>query len=488
MAEGYITTDHDELTTSLRLKDFEDMDSFDPAFIKCFWDKRGKTGLACELELTVQSTPTTTTFVETSGPELHAEQVFIRNARRWLRQNRRWLRQNIRITPECLSVTMLISNSPCFKCREDLQEFFISCGVPNVYFTLRIARLYLEKSTPDEAERKLDYWIKDLEVRGVSVCLSAINVISETNALTTTVSMNEQQKTTRIDEDARVNRQIGNIQNGTTHVTNLIKHFRLSPDFKQKYFIDENDHQMILLQLIVSAVTRSEQRPTGIRESLRMNENGDNHQIEKEIRTIKMPLSWVHVRKCLVLVCAHVPSTECQEGITEFMEEKRIDGVQNKLILHIASIPVDEERDSFIQWIIYLESRSIRVSLQPFYVPFGPLSRQIVEQHYMILINEFDILKGEMESRMYPPTPPSQHTTDSSSRSDEETSSYTFQDEASMSPVGPSMQETIDMSETNSASLEMSFCSEEQASEEQSQSSQDELLMLDENNTFIPIP
>ncbi len=404
MAEGYITTDHDELTTSLRLKDFEDMDSFDPAFIKCFWDKRGKTGLACELELTVQNRPTTTKFVETSGPGLHAEQAFIRNAIRWLR---RWLR---RITPECLSVTMLISNSPCFKCREDLQEFFISCSVPNVYFTLKIARLYLEKSTPDEAERKLDYWIKDLEARGVSVSLSAINVISETDARAS--SMNEQQRGTE------VNQHIDNIQNGTTHVKKLFKHFRLSAAFKQKYFIDKSDQQMILLQLIVSAVTRSEQRPTEIRESLKMNENGNNHQIEKKICKIKMPLSWVRIRKCLVLVCAHVPSTKCQERITEFLGEKRFDRVKNKVILHIASIPVDEERYSFIQWIRCLESKSIRVSLQLLYVPFGPLTRQIVEQHYIILINEFDILKGEIESRTYPPTPPPQHSPDYSSSSD----------------------------------------------------------------------
>lgn len=53
MAEGYITTDH-ELTSSLRLKDFEGELCFD-SVLKCFYDPRCKTtGLACELELTVE--------------------------------------------------------------------------------------------------------------------------------------------------------------------------------------------------------------------------------------------------------------------------------------------------------------------------------------------------------------------------------------------------------------------------------------------------
>ncbi len=177
MAEGYITRDHNELTPSLRLRDFKRTDSFDPAFIKCFWDKRDKrdkTGLACELELTVQEsdTPLTKKFVETSDPGLHAEQALIQNARKWLR---RCLR---RFTPEALSVTMLISYSPCFKCREDLQEFFASCRVP-IHFNLKIARLYCDGYSPDEAERKLDFWKKDLEIRNVRVFLRAIDVISE---------------------------------------------------------------------------------------------------------------------------------------------------------------------------------------------------------------------------------------------------------------------------------------------------------------------
>ncbi len=73
---------------------------------------------------------------------------------------------------------------------------------------------------------------------------------------------------------------------------------------------------------------------------------------------------------------------------------------------------------------------------------------------------------------MHPPPSP-----DSSPNPDEET--RTIEDEASMSPFGPCMQEPIqDVSENNSAS------SVEQVSEESSQSSQDELLVL-ENDTYV---
>ena len=171
MAEGYVTRDHNELTPSPRLKDFEGELCFE-SVLKCFYDSRGKTGLACELELTVlqnmSSTRKTENFVEKSTRGLHAEQAFIRNARKRLRRF---------TTLEEISVTMLISYSPCFKCREDLQEFFISCRVP-VHFNLKIARLYCDGSSTDEAERTLDFWKNDLELRKVRVSLSAIDVIS----------------------------------------------------------------------------------------------------------------------------------------------------------------------------------------------------------------------------------------------------------------------------------------------------------------------
>ncbi len=82
-----------------------------------------------------------------------------------------------------------------------LTIFFTSYHVP-VHFNLKIARLYCDGSLIDEAERKLDFWKNDLEIREVRVCLSAIDVISEVAMLTITVSMNKQQKSTRIDEDA----------------------------------------------------------------------------------------------------------------------------------------------------------------------------------------------------------------------------------------------------------------------------------------------
>ncbi len=227
-------------------------------------------------------------------------------------------------------------------------------------------------------------------------------------------------------------------------MTKLIKDLKLAADIKRKYFTGKSEEQAILIQLIVSAETRDEKRPTYIIKSLKM--SGDEDQlIEEAILKTIIPLSWVSIRKCLVLVCAKVPSTECQEEIKKFLTEKRLDGVKNKLILHIAKVPEDdEERDSFIEWIRCLESESIHICLQPFYAPLPSLSGQIIDQ-YVILKNEFQTLKKEIES---PPTPPPQHSSDSSSSSDEEISSHTIQDEASMSSVGPPSM--LDMSETNS--------------------------------------
>ncbi len=105
-----------------------------------------------------------------------------------------------------------------------------------------------------------------------------------------------------------------------------------------------------------------------------------------------------------------------------------------------------------------------RINPQPFYAPFQSLSGQITDRH-AILKHEFQTLKAEIEFRMYPPTPSSQY---SSSGSDEETSSFTVQDEAIMSL---SMQETMqNMSETSSEMSELSVSSsEEESSAESSQ-------------------
>ena len=205
-------------------------------------------------------------------------------------------------------------------------------------------------------------------------------------------------------------------------MTNLIKHFKLVwSDLTRTYFIDESDKQMILLQVIVSAVTMDEKRPTEIRESYKV--DGD-HLFEKAIHEIKtrIPLSWGSIRKCLILVCAHVPSIKCQERITKFLGEKKLYGVNNKLVLYIAKVPVGKERDSFIEWIERLRGNLIHVCLQPFYAPFPSLSGQIVDR-YVILKTEFQTLKRELESRMSPPLSETQSPQSFSPDSDEYMSS-----------------------------------------------------------------
>ncbi len=103
MAEAYITTDHNELTPSPRLKDFEEELCFDQA-LECFYDPRSKTGVMCKFELRVQgrTEPILINFVKTSNPQLHAEQLFCKKANEGLQRNSRIY------TPEAVSVTMLI--------------------------------------------------------------------------------------------------------------------------------------------------------------------------------------------------------------------------------------------------------------------------------------------------------------------------------------------------------------------------------------------
>ncbi len=394
MAEGYTIYNEFSQSQTLHIKDFEQKSDFTEV-LQCFYKPKGKTGLMSEVKLVfTDAICKTKKILTTSYNQKHAEIFFSKKAKKFIRKNRKNKKRK-KITK--ISITILISNSPCNDCREDLEQFFIWSKV-SVDFILRVGRLYCDKGSSAEAELQLSYWKNDLEMRQFRVSLSAINVCQEVRELKKEIQRTDKQKRSREDKDKKIKEQIENIQIGRSHVKKLIKGcLTLKSDFLKQHFIDVTDGQMMLATVIASGFTElNEHRPTKSRKNFKTKDKKDL------ISHLHLPESWVYIRKIFVLVCARVPSKDCQEIITSFLEEKRLEGVKNKLTLYIAKVPVNEERREFIEWIHSLEDSSISVCLQPFYCPLEYIQGHIVS-YYETLRTDFQHLKSELESRISSP-------------------------------------------------------------------------------------
>lgn len=375
MAEGYTTHKRNEHFVSL--KDFEQEQNFNEV-LECFYNPK-RTGLMCELELSSAGGRNKRNFTLSNEEGYHAEQAFVREARNW------FTRSKIDEMKK-LSIRMLVSNSPCFSCREDPEHFFIWTKL-NIDFTLGVGRLY--RNYASEGEIELDYWKNDLEIRNFTVSFHSIDIGREISELQDRVTRYSSTKA----KDKKIKELMDSIQSGRSQMKKLIRRdLKLRSHFLEQYFTDVTDGQMMLATIIASGFTETgEKRPTVSNYPFKT----DNEE-DLIIRINQLPRSWVHIRKTLVLVCARVPSKDCLESITSFLKDKKLEGVENKLVLYIAKVPVNEERREFIKWIHNLEDSSISVCLQPFYGPLEFLTSAKVKS-YRILRKNFQKLHRELE-------------------------------------------------------------------------------------------
>ena len=291
---------------------------------------------------------------------------------------------------------MLINYSPCFKCREELQHYFTTeLKGKEVTFILRIGYLHRGGHQTDEAERKLAFWKNDLEMQGVKVYLEAINVVNElptgTNAAV--------EKRKELDEE--IQQHIENIETRYTDVKRLLR--PINSKNRKKHFVTENGEQMILGELIVSAITHEQSlRPTTAIKlpKITADKHGkleEDHIIAKARSSI--PESWRAIWKSLLLVCVRVPSRKCLNSIVNFLIDKTHSGKKNQMVMYLANIPAigDEHREALITWIKYLEVNSIDVCLEPVYTSLSSRNRT-EQERYTALDSKFRALRSDLES------------------------------------------------------------------------------------------
>ena len=314
-----------------------------------FYTDSGKTVLLSQLTLTVEerSNPIQRRLIITSGRRRHAEEAFIEEAKKVLTNIKRY---NI----EELEIDMLVSYSPCFKCRQELEHFLTNLVLRQnlkVHLTLKIGSLYKDGFKKEEAEKKLAFWINDLEVQGMTVCLKAITVVSELPK----TAITDKKRKARDEADHKIVEHIKNINQHYQDVKTLIK--SLSKKERKTFFKDGDP--IVLGELTVSAFVDQHRVPTTViklTKSKRDSQSCPEKKIIAETRR-QLPKCWSSIRKSLLLVSTHMPSIESQDIIKRFLSEKMVTGIKNKLFLFLANLHPKgtPSTTSFVEWIKDLE-------------------------------------------------------------------------------------------------------------------------------------
>ena len=371
MATEYAT--NMELVPSLKIYDFKKKKNFESS-VKYFYHYKEKTVLMCELNIILTDSETNykpIKLIRTSEVrKAHAELLLLQDIRKWMSN----LRQNGHRV-EKLSVVLLISNSPCFRCREEMGHYFesLTSRGTKLEFTLRAAHLYQEGHAKKVAEEKLAFWKLKLEMQGVKVWLEAINVENEIpSSPRPRDGITERRKKHRIKLDNEIRDCIDNIEYGVEDAQMIVKKEATVDERKQYLFSPEDGKQMILGRLTVLAITDTHElrSPEVIRLAKEVTDKDDDSLGEQIIENAlsNMPEFWMFIRKTLLLVCTKVPSIKCQKKILEFLTSKPHEKLKNKLLLYIANVPSDlATTNKLIEWIKLLEAQSIAVCLRPLY-------------------------------------------------------------------------------------------------------------------------
>ena len=399
MATEYTT--NMELVSSLKIYDFKKKKNFESG-VKYFYHYKEKTVLMCELNIFLTDSDTNYKPIKlirmSEARKAHAELLLLQDIKKWMST----LTQNGHRV-ERLSVVLLINNSPCFRCREELGHYFESLTGrgTKLEFTLRVARLYQEGNSKKVAEEKLAFWKLKLDMQGVKVSLEAINVETEVPpSPRPRDGITERRRKHRIKLDNEIKDCIDNIKYGVEDAQMLVKREASVDERKQYLFSPEDGKQMILGRLIVSAITDTHELrpPEVIPLAKEVSDKNDDSVGEHIIDTAhsKMPEFWVSVRKTLLLVCTKVPSIKYQTKTLEFLTSKQHEKLKNKLLLYIANVPTDPTKtNKFIEWIKLLEAQSIDVCLRPLYAS-PPITRDPIVDRNASLKSDFQELTSKI--------------------------------------------------------------------------------------------
>ena len=313
-------------------------------------------------------TPITTV---SDGRGTHAETLFIRKANVLL-MGQIQLQQG-----DNIAITINLSKSPCFMCREDLEDFLeslIKKGA-TVSFTLRIVNLYFgdgggRKQNIDD----LAFWLFHLNENIVHTLIQPIKVVTEIPPYRPQgVSDDEWEKIQgkRRDKDTSIDTIVTTVDqlraiaprpvNTRRLFTNLTDVKKTLKAREKRTFYKSSQSSIAAyvavaqVQIIaVNTVGRSKEKIFGPIEA-----HGDGGCCDtlSRIDLHKKPQSWSILSKTIVLAVTHLPCRDCLANITRIPH----DVVKPRLILHVANIPYET---AIVDWLFERHQKGIIVELQ----------------------------------------------------------------------------------------------------------------------------
>ncbi len=307
-------------------------------------------------------------FTTASGQKKHAEIRFIERLKEILKGEMQ--KDNITI-----NITINLSKSPCFTCREDLEDFFESLknGGATITFTLRIANLYFgDDRNEDKNIEYLASWLCHLNRENIvhTLVIQPILVVKEIlhyRPSITDVSKREwkrilkerRDKDTKIATITRIVTTVATIVNtveqqrviaqGPEDTRQLFTTLKEKLNASEKRTFYESDHELndvdvyvAVAQVQINAVNTVGRKKQKVFKPIEAHDERECcHTIPRIITEIheknKKPQTWSIQSSTIVLAATHFPCNDCLARITSDLHE-----VRPLLILHVANFP-DEE-------------------------------------------------------------------------------------------------------------------------------------------------
>ena len=331
-------------------------------------------------------------FNTISGKNKHAEEHFIDHANKELKKMSRFLLDHKEIT-----IVMMISKSPCFKCRRQLEDFFEKLTVlrkVGINFLLRIANLYHgDDGRKEIIIYELTRWLQYIKNEGL-VCSVAIEPIIVTEELSNYTprgiiepprSLVEEQRLRKWDEAKRdrtkkdeqikgiVNKIEQGVQSPFLYYKTLADYRTLDVSYKRLFYESEPTPPKIstvvgFSQMELIATKKRGGVESHVCEPIRFNFTGCCAVSEKIFNMItqqkeKLFRRWTLREINLTLMFTHCPCRQCLYNILEYLILAHVDKIH--LTVHIANFCDEEPTISdMAMWMVELEEKNIPIQLE----------------------------------------------------------------------------------------------------------------------------
>ncbi len=324
-----------------------------------------------------------------SSSKGHAEIAFIEKAK-----NLKALERLIQ--GATIEITINLSKSPCFRCREELEYFFESLikKKAKVSFTLRIANLYFgDGGVESDIIKDLEFWYIDLRHKEVVCSIKPISVTQELKDYKDQTFTDQDWKiiyNKREKKDIKIRtailfaiKKLFPGQVGGSDIRKLFEELRdvkelLTAEGKKNFYISQATRAVAVAQVKIKEEKKEQLFRPIVNTTVGLNRDEDAPQDEGDgyqngccatIPSIKglldekkiKPASWVIKSSTIALAVTHFPCDDCLARITSDLRELR--ELKPRLILRVANIPKEEE--AIVDWLFELDQERISVELHP---------------------------------------------------------------------------------------------------------------------------